>query len=383
MGYTEAVYYMLNGGLGKYIIEKLEVTDTWKHDFIAPGYASQSTELCVGWDEVTVDIPTTASVTVNQNLVKYTPVAPSKGYKKVIVSIPVSESKTIQPEYFPRSYTFRDEGVEAYKTVTCSASIKAHDSRTENHTTWTYPNGGYVGVREVTVNVKMYDEDADEWKDKEEEIEEDCDPVIPYDPHDDEPVPYPIEGDVPPPIFIPMFPPHSKIICGKVAFEIHDEYAVPTYSYQNPYSVDVYTDRDTHEIQYFDMLIFVRWFIYDDDTEEWYISHDDLVSQWGAQDATTHGQNYRDHYPSASAGQGLYTHSKIVNSRFEVSNDGWTGTVYLDILEEDWQQSWGGTWQWQGPDESTGRTEADCTHLRTSALNSPYYIPGIQAVDWR
>lgn len=381
MGYTEAVYYMLNGGLGKYIIEKLEVTDTWKHDFIAPGYASQSTELCVGWDEVTVEVPTTPSVTITEDSTDYPPTSPSKGFKQVVVSIAVANEKTVSEI---RTYNFKAEDhVEGYKTVRCDVPIKGLDTVTTNYITKTYPDGSYWGVQEVTVNVKMYDEDADKWKNKEEEIKEDCDPEIPYDPHKDEPVPYPIEKDVPPPIFVPMFPPHSKIICGKVAFEIHDEYAVPTYSYQNPYSVDVYADRDTHDVEYFDMLIFVRWFIYDDDTEEWYISHDDLVCQWGAQDATTHGQNYRDHYPSTSAGQGLYTHSKIVNSRFEVSNDGWTGTVYLDVLEEDWQQSWGGTWQWQGPDESTGRTEADCTHLRTSALNSPYYIPGIQAVDWR
>ena len=381
MGYTEAVYYMLNGGLGKYIIEKLEVTDTWKHDFIAPGYASQSTELCVGWDEVTVEVPTTPSVTITEDSTDYPPTAPSKGFKQVVVSIAVANEKTVSEI---RTYNFKAEDhVEGYKTVRCDVPIKGLDTVTTNHITKTYPDGSYWGVQDVKVNVKMYDEDADKWKDKEEEIEEDCDPEIPYDPHKDEPVPYPIEKDVPPPIFVPMFPPHSKIICGKVAFEIHDEYAVPTYSYQNPYPVDVYTARDTHDVEYFDMLIFVRWFIYDDDTEEWYISHDDLVCQWDAQDATTHGQNYRDHYPPATAGQGLYTHSKIVNSRFEVSDDGWTGTVYLDVLEEDWQQGWDGTWQWQGPNESTGRTEADCTHLRTSALNSPYYIPGIQAVDWR
>ena len=391
MGYTEAVYYMLNGGLDKYIIEQLEVTDTWKHDFIAPGYASQSTELCVGWDEVTVEVPTTPSVTITEDSTDYPPTSPSKGYKQVVVSIAVANEKTVSEI---RTYNFKAEDhVEGYKTVRCDVPIKGLDTVTTNHITKTYPDGSYWGVSQVNVKVPVYDPDAVDRLT--EEIEEDCevDPT-PGGHKDPPPIPVPPKDTDYHPIKI-GFPPLPKFyVTDEVWFEIHDEYANPTGFYTNPYTVELYLNGSDNPptTMYCDMCIFVRWWV-KEERQQAYIHHDQVLSiaTDSSMDATTHGRNYRTDssgQPNVPSGAGidLYPGYEVLDFTVEAINNQSERkcTVYIHVLENEWQYGWG-TWVWAGENAgaSPPRTAADCTYERTSTFAADYYFDGDVRVDWR
>lgn len=393
MGYTEAVYYMLNGGLDKYIIEKLEVTDTWKHDFIAPGYTSQSTELCVGWDEVTVEVPTTPSVTITEDSKDYPPTAPSKGFKQVVVSIAVANEKTVSEI---RPYNFKAEDhVEGYKTVRCDVPIKGLDTVTTNHITKTYPDGSYWGVSQVNVEVPVYDPDA--LKKLIEQIEEECteDPT-PDDHYEPPPIPIPPD-EVPIPPIKAVYNPPKVHVTDQVWFEIHDEYKDPTGYYSAPYEVEIYDNGPNNppSTHYYDMCVFIRWYVKEDGQQE-YIHHDDVIQAAAANAPTenpptpaTHGRNYRTDssgQPNVPSGAGvdLYPGFDLIDFTVSISgNDRKTANVYFHILNKEWQYGWG-QWDWVGPNASLipPRTEADCIVERGSSFNGNYWLSGDVSVDW-
>lgn len=333
MGYTEAVYYMLNGGLDKYIIEQLEVTDTWKHDFIAPGYATQSTELCVGWDEVTVEVPTTALVTVTKDSTTYTPVSPSKGYKSVKVQIAYGGEHTFNEN---GDWTFGEEtefATEAFKTITAAVPIKASDSITQNHTTKTYPDGsGNIGVREVNVNVRIYtQEEIDELIREAEEAEEDCDtdPIPPEEEEEDE---QPVEP-IPPVEIVEVFP-DPMLISGLLAFKIF--YKGTPKQDDKPYAFDFYSSSNSYETRYYDYLIIFRFYKRETTDSEWEIIRDYELNYATsrAPNADTGGPNRYSH-----THDGVVPHVTLTDFYYEIVNNGEThqGIIHTDIHVEHWE----------------------------------------------
>lgn len=338
MGYTEAVYYMLNGGLDKYIIEQLEVTDTWKHDFIAPGYATQSTELCVGWDEVTVEVPTTPSVTITKDSMTYTPTSPSKGYKQVKVQIAYGGSHTF---YENGDWTFGEEttfATEAFKTITAAVPIKASDSITQNHTTKTYPDGsGNIGVREVNVNVKVYtQEEIDELIREAEQAEEDCDtdPIPPEEEEDDE---IPVEPD--PPIELVEVFEDPTLVSGRLAFKIFYK-GMPKQD-DKPYAFEFYTDTNHHSTVYYDYFIVFRFFQMPPGTSEWQIIKDYELNYATsrASGPDTGGINRYSH-----THDGIVPHVTLTDFHYEIVNNGEThqGIIHTALHVEHWEG--GNTW---------------------------------------
>lgn len=387
MGYSEAVYYMLNGGMNKYIIEKLEITDSWKGTFQPPGYGKETKEECVGWDEVTVEVPTTDSVTVTKDSTTYTPVAPSKGYKQVKVQIPYGGSHTFNQN---GDWTFgvdTEFATEAYKTLTAAVPIKNLDSRTENHTTWTYPDGsGNIGVKSVDVNVKIYTQkeiddvwdEVEEWKEKTKKKEDEC-PVNPKPVrHTPGPTPYPIED---PPIELFAVFPDKEYKCGNVSFEIIDDYVTPTLQSEPAHAVYLYNNgtRSTDPV-YYDMCVIVRWKI------KGQIVKDDVVRGYTANDDGTHRLNYYNHWYSRTGSTNTYHPGLSVdNFTYDTNYDRTTATVDLSVFINDWESGWGGSIVWSGRESTygiyddpvkypTGRPAEDCYHDSQVSF-SPHSYP--------
>lgn len=388
MGYTEAVYYMLDGGLDKYVIEQLEVTDTWKHDFIAPGYASQSTELCVGWDEVTVEVPTTPSITINKNDTWYNPVSPSKGYKSVTVNIPTSATYTFNEN---GDWTFGVDtsfGTEAFKSLTAAVPIKTSERKTENHTTWTYPDGsGNIGVKEVIVDVYIYPQEEIDRINREAKALEDQCTITPVPPPPTENWnPYPVD-DIPIREIVPIFP-DSEMVTGRVSFQIVTKYAKPTLQSQAPYAVELYSGGTRQPPVYWDMGIFVRWFV------DGQPHHDDVVVSRNAQSEIQHSMNYLNHaYQRVEGVSTIYNPGlELRDATFTVLPGGMSGQLDLSIYINDWQYGWG-IWTWSGQESTygiyndpveypTGKPEADCIHPYDETFTGSYYIHGVTEIRW-